>query len=428
MNILTKFIGKLLRIHKYFSSESDVYLLYDRTMLWMLLGLMCVGFIMVSSGSIPVGIRLLNDPFYFIKREIFYYSITILASLVVLNTPVVAWKNFSVFMLLFSYVMLLISLIFNHSINGASRWIMWGSLCMQPAELSKLSFINYLACYISRKSKELCTNFWGICKPIVVMTLLNIFLLVQPDFGSVIIIFFTTLFILFLFGAKLYQLMIVFILHALLIILLVLCKPYRIQRMLVFWDPWKDPFGHGYQLTQSLMAFGRGEYFGQGLGNSIQKMEYLPEAHTDFIFSIISEELGCIGAILILFMLFVVVFRAMMIGFNALRINQKFSGILSCSISIWLALQIFINIGSVSGILPTKGLTLPFISYGGSSFIITVIANILLLRIDFEVRLIERHAFLNDEKNEKNKKKGFNYGRRKRRTRASRTNNSALFN
>lgn len=392
MNVLKiKIINVLLKLYKNYSVGTDI--LYDRKMLWILFGLVCVGFIMISSGSIPVGVRLLDDPFYFIKRGVLYYGITFLISLIVLKTPVVVWKNYSVVMLLFSYMMLLISLIFNNSINGASRWIMWGSLCLQPAELSKLSFINYLSYYLTRKSKEMCTTFWGMCKPIVIMTLLNICLLAQPDFGSIIILFITTLFILFLFGAKLWQLIMVFMFHVFLIILLVMCKPYRIQRMLVFWDPWKDPFGNGYQLTQSLMAFGRGECFGTGLGNSVQKLEYLPEAHTDFIFSILSEELGCFGAISVLFMLFMIVFRAMTIGYNALCINQRFAGILGCSISIWFVLQIFINIGGVSGILPTKGLTLPFISYGGSSFLITVIASVLLLRIDFETRLITRHAF-----------------------------------
>lgn len=391
-----KIVNLFLKLYK--NSSESVNPLYDRIMLWTLFGLVSIGFIMIGSGSIAIGMKLSGDPFFFIKREILYYSITFVISLVVLNTSTVVWKNCSVIMLLCGYVMLLISLVFNGSVHGASRWIMWGSLCVQPAELSKFFFINYLARYVACKFKEVCTTFWGICKPVIVMTLLNIFLIAQPDFGSIIILFITTFFILFLFGAKLYQLMIIFAFHILIIIFLVICKPYRVQRMLGFWNPWRDPFGSGYQLTQSLMAFGRGEFFGQGLGNSVQKLEYLPEAHTDFIFSIISEELGCFGAILILFMLFVMIFRGMIVGHNALRINQRFSGILSYSISVWFVLQILINIGAVSGILPTKGLTLPFISYGGSSFLITVIASVLLLRIDFETRLSERHAFLNERK------------------------------
>lgn len=380
------------------NSSANVIVLYDRIILWMLFGLICIGFIMNSSSSISVGIRLLDDPFYFIKREICYYLVTFLISLIVLNIPMKMWKNYSVIMLICSYVMLLMSLIFNNSVNGASRWIMWGVLCMQPAEFCKLFFINYLSYYLMRKVKEVRTTFWGICKPILVMIFLDIFLIAQPDIGSIIVLFITTLCILFLFGAKLWQLIVVFLYHLFLIMLLVMCKPYRIQRVLMFWNPWKDPFGNGYQLTQSLMAIGRGQFFGQGLGNSIQKLEYLPEAHTDFIFSILSEELGFFGAILVLCMLFTIVFKAMIIGYNALCLKHRFSGILSCSIGIWLTVQIFVNVGVVSGILPTKGLTLPLISYGGSSFLITVIANILLLRIDFETRLIKRHACLNINK------------------------------
>lgn len=384
-------IKRFLKFHR--NSVLNVNALYDRVMLWTLFGLICIGFVITSSGSMPIGIRLSNDPFYFVKREIFYYGVTFLISLIILKIPVATWRNYSVVMLLCCYFMLLVSLLFNHSINGASRWIIWGVFCIQPAEFYKLFFINYLAYYMDRKSKEVCTTFWGVCKPIVVMTFFNFFLLAQPDFGSIIILFITTLIVLFLFGASFWKLMIIFMFHIICLILLVICKSYRMQRILVFWDPWKDPFGNGYQLTQSLIAFGRGSYFGQGLGNSIQKMEYLPEAHTDFIFSILAEELGCIGAILVLLMLFTIIFRAIILGCRAFRVHQKFSGILSCSIGIWLTLQVFINIGVVIGILPTKGLTLPFISYGGSSFLITVISNILLLRIDFETRLIERHAF-----------------------------------
>ncbi|URJ28037.1 cell division protein FtsW [Candidatus Blochmannia vicinus] len=391
-----KIINHLLKSHKKKLSHIDV--LYDRLFFWFVLGLICIGFIIISSGSIPIGIRLVNDPYYFIKRVIIYYSITFLLSVVILRIPMIIWQNYSFIMLLYSYITLIIALILNNSTNGASRWIMLGSLCIQPAELSKLFFICYLSNYLTRKSKEIRANFWDISKPIVIMILLAILLLAQPDFGSIIILFITTLSILFLFGAKLWQLALIFVSNIFLIALLIVIKPYRIQRILTFWDPWKDPFGSGYQLTQSLMAFGRGKCFGEGLGNSILKLEYLPEAHTDFIFSILAEELGYFGAILVLFMLFIVVFRAMTIGYSALNINHRFSGILACSISIWFGLQIFINIGTVSGILPTKGLTLPFISYGGSSFLATVMASMLLLRIDFETRLSKDQAFLKSTK------------------------------
>lgn len=375
-----------------------MHMLYDRMLFWLLLGLVTVGFIISSSGSISISLNISHDIFYFIKREIFYYSLTFILAVVVLNTPIVIWKNHSYILLLCSLIMLVAVLIYNHSINGASRWIIWGSLCIQPSELSKLSFICYLSDYLDRKPKEVCNTFWGMFKPVMIMTILALLLLGQPDFGSIIILFITTLSILFVFGAKLWQLIVIFILNIFLIILSIILKPYRIQRILAFWEPWKDPFGNGYQLIQSFIAFGRGNYFGQGLGNSIQKLEYLPEAHTDFIFSILAEELGLVGTIIVLFMLFMMIYRAMIIGYHALHINQRFSGILACSIGIWIGLQTFFNIGVVIGILPTKGLTLPLISYGGSSFLITTIAIILIIRIDFETRLIKNQVFLKDDK------------------------------
>ncbi|URJ31901.1 cell division protein FtsW [Blochmannia endosymbiont of Camponotus modoc] len=388
----TKIINHPLKLGK--KKSSNINVLYDRIFFWLLLGLIGIGFVIISSGSIPTGMRLANDPCYFIKRVIVYYSVTFLLSVIILKIPIIVWQNYSVIMLLCSYIMLIAALILNNSTNGASRWIMWGALCVQPSELSKLSFICYLANYLERKSQEVRTKFWSICKPIVIMIILAVLLLAQPDFGSIIILFITTLSILFLFGAKLCQLILVLVFNIFLIIPLIVIKPYRIQRILTFWDPWKDPFGNGYQLTQSLIAFGRGKCFGEGLGNSVLKLEYLPEAHTDFIFSILAEELGYFGAILVLSMLFIIVLRAMIIGYRALNINHRFSGILACSISMWFGLQIFINVGTVSGILPTKGLTLPFISYGGSSFLITVMASMQLLRIDFETRLSKNQAFL----------------------------------
>ena len=177
------------------------------------------------------------------------------------------------------------------------------------------------------------------------------------------------------------------------VVLLILAEPYRIRRVTSFWNPWEDPFGSGYQLTQSLMAFGRGELWGQGLGNSVQKLEYLPEAHTDFIFSIIAEELGYIGVVLALLMVFFVAFRAMSIGRKALEIDHRFSGFLACSIGIWFSFQALVNVGAAAGMLPTKGLTLPLISYGGSSLLIMSTAIMMLLRIDYETRLEKAQAF-----------------------------------
>lgn len=368
--------------------------LYDRTLLWLTFGLAIIGFVMVTSASMPIGQRLADDPFLFAKRDALYLGLAFGLSLVTLRIPMEVWQRYSNVMLLMSIVMLLIVLVVGSSVNGASRWIALGPLRIQPAELSKLSLFCYLASYLVRKVEEVRSNFWGFCKPMGVMVVLAVLLLAQPDLGTVVVLFITTLAMLFLAGAKMWQFLAIIGSGVFAVVLLIIAEPYRMRRVTSFWNPWADPFGSGYQLTQSLMAFGRGEFWGQGLGNSVQKLEYLPEAHTDFIFSILGEELGYIGVVLALLMVFFVAFRAMSIGRRALEIDQRFSGFLACAIGVWFSFQALVNVGAVAGMLPTKGLTLPLISYGGSSLLIMSTAIVLLLRIDYETRLTKAQAFV----------------------------------
>ncbi|HEY0208393.1 cell division protein FtsW [Acerihabitans sp.] len=378
--------------------EAPTNVLYDRTLLWLTLGLACLGFVMVTSASMPIGQRLSDDPFYFAKRDAFYLGLAFCLSLVTLRIPMEVWQRYSSGMLLITMVMLMVVLVVGSSVNGASRWIALGPLRIQPAELSKLSLFCYLASYLVRKVEEVRTNFWGFCKPMGVMVVLAVLLLAQPDLGTVVVLFVTTLAMLFLAGAKLWQFLSIIGSGIFAVVLLVIAEPYRMRRVTSFWDPWQDPFGSGYQLTQSLMAFGRGEFWGQGLGNSVQKLEYLPEAHTDFIFAILGEELGYFGVVLALLMVFFVAFRAMSIGRKALEIDQRFSGFLACAIGIWFSFQALVNVGAAAGMLPTKGLTLPLISYGGSSLLIMSTAIVLLLRIDYETRLTKAQAFVKDSR------------------------------
>lgn len=368
--------------------------LYDRTLLWLTFGLAIIGFVMVTSASMPIGQRLADDPFLFAKRDALYLGLAFGLSLVTLRIPMEIWQRYSNVMLLMSIVMLLIVLVVGSSVNGASRWIALGPLRIQPAELSKLSLFCYLASYLVRKVEEVRSNFWGFCKPMGVMVVLAVLLLAQPDLGTVVVLFITTLAMLFLAGAKMWQFLAIIGSGVFAVVLLIIAEPYRMRRVTSFWNPWADPFGSGYQLTQSLMAFGRGEFWGQGLGNSVQKLEYLPEAHTDFIFSILGEELGYIGVVLALLMVFFVAFRAMSIGRRALEIDQRFSGFLACAIGVWFSFQALVNVGAAAGMLPTKGLTLPLISYGGSSLLIMSTAIVLLLRIGYETRLTKAQAFV----------------------------------
>ncbi len=385
----------LSRLLDYFSKRTllthSTTLLYDRVLLSMIIAVTLTGFVMVVSASITAN----SDPFYYAKRDLAYLCISILCAIVVLQIPMAKWQQFSPVILIFSIIMLAMVLLIGKTINGATRWIGAGVINIQPAELAKLTLFIYLASYLVRKVDEVRNNIWGFCKPMGVMLILAILLLLQPDFGTVIVLFVTTLGLLFLAGAKLWQFLAIISMGGLAVIVLIITEEYRIKRVISFMDPWKDPFGSGYQLAQSLIAFGRGGIFGEGLGNSIQKQQFLPEAHTDFIFAIIAEELGYVGVVILLLMIFFIAFRAMLIGYKALKLKHRFSGFLACAIGIWFSFQTLVNVGAASGILPTKGLTFPLLSYGGSSMIVVFMAVAILLRIDFETRLtmIQAHIW-----------------------------------
>ncbi|HGN1706218.1 TPA: cell division protein FtsW [Providencia rettgeri] len=372
--------------------------LYDRTLVWLAFGLAAVGFIMVTSASMPVGQRLTEDPFYFAKRDMVYIVIAFILALGVMRVPMAVWEKYNFLLLMASMAMLVVVLVAGSSVNGASRWIDIGLVKIQPAEISKFALFCYVSSYLVRKSDEVRTRFLGFIKPMCILIMMALLLLLQPDLGTVIVLVVTTLGLLFLAGARLAPFIIGIAACVVGVLALIWFEPYRLRRVTSFMNPWDDPFGSGYQLTQSLMAFGRGEIFGQGLGNSVQKLEYLPEAHTDFIFSVLAEELGYFGVVLVLLMVFMLAFRAMMIGRRALMSNQLFGGYLACSIGIWFTFQALVNVGAASGMLPTKGLTLPLISYGGSSLLVMAAAIAILLRIDFETRLEKAQAFVRSVK------------------------------
>jgi cell division protein FtsW len=262
-----------------------------------------------------------------------------------------------------------------------------GPINVQAAEPAKLFFFAYLASYLVRKHDEVKEHFKGFVKPLAVFFVAAILLLIQPDLGTVVVMFITTLSLLFLAGAKLWQFFGLIVSGALALVTLIWMEPYRMARVTSFMDPWADPFGKGYQLTQSLMAYGRGDWFGQGLGNSVQKLAYLPEAHTDFVVSVLAEELGLVGVLTVLLLQFVLVYKAMFIGQRALTKGKAFEGYFAFGIGIWFSFQTMVNVGASAGIVPTKGLTFPLISYGGSSLIVMFIAVSVLLRVDHELRM-----------------------------------------
>lgn len=372
--------------------------LYDRTLVWLAFGLAAIGFIMVTSASMPVGQRLTDDPFYFAKRDVVYLVVAFMLVLGVMRVSMATWEKYSFILLMGALGMLAVVLVAGSSVNGASRWIDIGIVKIQPAEISKFALFCYVSSYLVRKSDEVRTKFFGFVKPMCILIMMALLLLLQPDLGTVVVLVVTTLGLLFLAGARLAPFIIGIAACGVGVLALIIFEPYRLRRVTSFLNPWDDPFGSGYQLTQSLMAFGRGELLGQGLGNSVQKLEYLPEAHTDFIFSVLAEELGYVGVVLVLLMVFMLAFRAMMVGRRALLTNQLFGGYLACAIGIWFTFQALVNVGAAAGMLPTKGLTLPLISYGGSSLLVMSAAIAVLLRIDYETRLEKAQAFVRSSK------------------------------
>ncbi|CAK1702343.1 MULTISPECIES: cell division protein FtsW [Vibrio] len=365
--------------------------LYDRQLVWIALGLMLTGLVMVTSASFPISARLTDQPFHFMFRHAIFLVLALGVSSVILQIPMQRWFQYSMYLLGLSFFLLIVVLAVGKSVNGASRWIPLGLFNLQPAEVAKLSLFIFMAGYLVRKQDEVRKTFFGgFGKPIMVFGAFAVLLLGQPDLGTVVVMLVTLFGMLFIAGAKLSQFIALMVAGIAAVVGLIVIEPYRVRRVTSFWEPWNDPFGSGYQLTQSLMAFGRGDWMGQGLGNSIQKLEYLPEAHTDFVFAVLAEELGFVGVTLVLMLIFSLVFKAILIGKKAFDNDQVFSGYLAFGIGIWFAFQTLVNVGAASGIVPTKGLTLPLISYGGSSLIVMSVAVSMLLRIDHECRIQQK--------------------------------------
>jgi cell division protein FtsW len=366
--------------------------LYDRQLVVLALALMGVGLVIVASASIPEGIAINNDPFMFVKRHGMFLVMALGISWFVLQVPMARWQHYNGPMLLLAIVLLVMVLLVGRSVNGSVRWLPLGPFNLQPAEFGKLALFVYLAGYLVRRQSEVRERFIGFMKPMAVLFVVAILLLAQPDLGSVVVMFVTSLGMLFLAGARLVQFIGLILVGVSAVVTLIIAEPYRMRRVTSFLDPWADPFGSGYQLTQSLMAFGRGSWFGEGLGNSIQKMEYLPEAHTDFVFAILGEELGYVGVLGALFLIFALAVKALKLGHQALVAERLYAGYLAIGIGIWFSFQTFVNVGAASGMMPTKGLTLPLVSYGGSSLIIMMVAVSMLIRIDFELRQASAQA------------------------------------
>lgn len=365
--------------------------LYDRWLVYIVLSLVMLGLMMVASAAIMISDQQLHQPFYYFYRQLTFLILGTLLGCIVVQFDVDYWEKISGFMIVTILLLLALVLIpgIGHVVNGSARWIGLGVFSIQVSELTKFSIVIYMASYLVRHNQEIQTRLSGFLKPLFLLGVIGILLLKEPDFGATVVIMATALGMMFLAGMRLRHFLLLLIVVLAALSILAISAPYRMVRLTSFMNPWTNAFGSGYQLTQSLIAFGRGGWFGVGLGNSIQKLAYLPEAHTDFLFAVIAEEFGLVGMLVITFLFTALVMRTFFIGRQAQRLGRHFAGFVAYGFALWIAIQFTVSIGVNCGMLPTKGLTLPLVSYGGSSMLVNCIVIALLLRIDYENRMVK---------------------------------------
>lgn len=347
------------------------------------------GLIMVASASVAQADKMTGAPFHFFYRQLLFVALGLMAGGVIFLVPMKQWENSRMWLLLFAAFLLLVVLVpgLGLKINHARRWIDLGVFRLQASEPARLALILYLASYITRRQVELQNSFRGLMNPLGLLMIPALLLLLEPDFGATVVLFMVAFLMLFLGGARLIYLGGLVLLAIGAGSILILTAAYRMKRLMNFTDPWADIEHGGWQLAQSLIAVGRGEWTGVGLGNSVQKLLYLPEMHTDFIFAILAEEFGLIGIATLMTLFGVVVWRGFVIGRRSEEMGERFRAFLCYGLSSWIGFQALINMSVNMGLLPTKGLTLPLISYGGSSLVTVCLILGLILRVDYENRV-----------------------------------------
>lgn len=378
------------------AAPSGVYRVRDSEVLpsvdpWLLcpgLLLLALGLLMVTSASMPQAADKLGQPLYFLLHQGAYIGLGLLLAAVVFRVPLRVWQRNGLGLLMLAFGLLLAVLIpgIGREVNGSMRWVNVGVMNVQVSEPARLFVIIYVAGYLHRHGGALQASAMAMIRPMLVLGVLAILLLLEPDFGTTVVLMATVLGMLFLAGVNLWRFVALQGITVVAMAVLLYSSPYRRARLIGFLDPWSDPFNSGFQLTQSLIAIGRGEIVGVGLGASIQKLFYLPEAYTDFIFAILAEELGLVGVLVVIGLYATIVWRAFTVAARAERLDLRFAAHLTHGISLWFAIQALFNMGVNMGVLPTKGLTLPLVSYGGSSVVVMCVALALLLRIDVETR------------------------------------------
>lgn len=360
----------------------------DIKIVLLFLVLVFIGLIMVTSASMSLADQQMGDPFYFAKRQFLRIVAAMLLILITWQIPMQFWNRHGMSLMIGSIILLAVVLIpgLGYTVNGSTRWIHFGFFTFQVSELAKLLLIIYLSSYLIRRTEEVKSKTTGFIKPMIIISVASGLLLLEPDFGAAVVLLMTGLGLMFLGGVAFGQ-FILFVMGTLVImVLLVVSSSYRMDRVTAFLNPWADPWDSGFQLIQSLIAIGSGGWTGTGLGGSIQKLFYLPEAHTDFLFAIYAEEFGVLGSVFLIALFALLAIRCFSIGKRALLSNQAFGGYIAYGVGLLITLQAVINIGVNMGALPTKGLTLPFISYGGNSILSMSFAVGLVLRVYKELQ------------------------------------------
>lgn len=355
--------------------------------------LLVMGIVMISSASMDMAAETLGNSYHYVIRQVLFAGLGCVMALVAVNIPIAWWERSGWLLLGIGMLVLILVLTpLGRSVNGSTRWIPFGLFNVQVSEVAKLCLIAYLASYTVRRREELLNTWLGFFKPLIVLGFASVLLVIQPDFGATVVLVTAAAGMIFLSGVRLSRFVPLIVTLVVLGVLLVLTQPYRLKRVVSYLDPWKDQFDSGYQLTQSLIAFGRGDWGGVGLGNSIQKLFYLPEAHTDFIFAIIAEEFGLLGSLIVLGLFTMLVVSGFIIARRAEKAGMPFGACFSYGITLLIGLQATINMAVSTGLLPTKGLTLPLVSYGGSSLMIMCICIGVLARVEMERLDKERSA------------------------------------
>jgi cell division protein FtsW len=376
------------------SSGAPRRLAVDPWVVGAVCALLLIGLVMVASASIGVAEKETGQAFYYFRRQLVYVFAGLAAALVGVTVPTRIWEKYSIYLLIGAFAMLVLVLVpgIGAVVNGSRRWVRLGIMNFQVSELARVLLLTYIASYAVRRADEMRASFAGFMKPVVLLGAAAGLLLFEPDFGAATVLLVTGLAVLFLAGARIYHLLVPVVVGATAMGMLAVSSAYRLKRLIAFRNPWEDPFNSGFQLVQSLIAIGRGQWFGVGLGSSVQKLFYLPESHTDFVFAVLAEEFGFVGVTVVIGLFALLVGRALKISRDAASAGLTFQSYLAAAIGTWLGLQAFVNIGVNMGLLPTKGLTLPLLSYGGSSMLITLGWLGVLLRINHETQANARPA------------------------------------